>query len=312
VLLDVCKESRAITIKNYQALFKAPPPPPLIWRYNGSPKSVDLREHLKRLGLRQTGTVESMPRVLASYMNENPTEIAKFQWFGELKEGPPSHLLCPRWFNPAKDTLLLNTPDKYWRYDRMLWSPFRSETLQIRFIAFELDHFFRIHPSHGKKRSWNNRILRRPGSISPPIRFDRLADGSLECIALICKEDCEVITIQLDETGKLAPDQWAYQYDTKCQEHKERFTDHKWSNVTWRVFLGKRPGVKLWDRAAAWKLDNTIWQREKRKLLLVHPDVYIEWHLAQRFHVPPPPQLPVEPTLLPGGDGATWLGPVRS
>ena len=309
LLLSVCRESRQLILKKYQSVFKPPTPSRFLWQYTGSPKSIDLRENLKTLGLVQRGTIRTMPQVITEYMNAYPDEAEKFKNFGTHKD-MNDDVICPQWYNPKYDVLFLKTPHRFWRYDKRLWCPWRHEASEVRDLAFELDRLIRVHPSYGRKRAWTNRILRRPGSNNPEIRFDRLSKGVLESVALILKEDCEVIMIRLDETGKLKPDEWSFSLDVESQEFKEQM-DTSWSGVTWKVTLGKKEGVGLWSRAAAWKVDNRLWEQDKREICKDKEGVMLLWHIAERsrFFVPTPGR---KVQLLPGSDGKTWLGPCVS
>ena len=306
ILLSVCREARSLVLKRYQSVFKPPTPPLYSWQYTGSPKSIDLRANLKKLGLVQRGTIKTMPEVITEYMNTHPDEAEKFKDFGEHKD-MNDDVICPQWYNAKHDVMLLKTPHRFWRYDRRLWCPWRSEASQVRHLAFELDRLIRVHPSYGRKRAWTNRILRRPGSNNPEIRFDRLGKGVLESVSLILKEDCEVVIIRFDETGQLRPDEWSFTLDVESQEFKEQMGD-SWSAVTWQVRLGKTKDQGLWNRAAQWKVDNRLWEQDKREICKERAGVMLIWHIAERsrFFVPTPGR---KAQLLPNSDGKTWLGP---
>jgi hypothetical protein len=306
LLLSVCKEARLLGLKKYQSVFGATAPPRYIWEYTGSPKSVDLRANLKSLGLVQKGTIKSMPLVITEYMNAHPDEIEKFQRFG-TRQDMSNDVISPQWFSPQHDVLLLKAPRRLWTYHKTLWCPWRREATEIQHLAFELDHLVRVHPSYGRKRAWTNRILRRPGSSNSGIRFDPLRDGDLQSITLLLLEDREVITIRLDETGKLKPEEWSYYLDVDSTEFTEQMSS-SWSGVTWRVFLGKKERVGLWERAASWKVDNKHWEQDKREICKEKDGVMLVWHLAERCRrfVATPGR---KAQLLPNGDGNTYLGP---
>ena len=306
MLLSVCREARQMTLKKYQSVFRPPSPPEFVWEYTGSPKSADLRSLLKTLGLVQKGTIKTMPIAIAEYMNAHPDEAVKFKDFGTKKDAC-NDVICPQWYAPMDDVLVLKAPQRFWRYDKKLWCPWRYEAGQIHHLAFELDRLIRVHPSYGRKRAWTNRILRRAGSSNPDIRFDKLSRGVLESVILLLKEDCEVIVIRLDETGKLKPEEWSFSLDVFSTEFKEQM-DASWTGVTWRVTLGKREGIGLWDRASMWNLDNKHWEQDKREICKDKDGILLLWHVAERSRrfVPTPDR---KAQLLPDGDGKTYLGP---
>ena len=80
------------------------------------------------------------------------------------------------------------------------------------------------------------------------------------------------------------------------------------SSDLWKVTLGKREGVGLWDRASTWHVDNLLWEHDKRELCKDKDEIPLLWHLADRYR-----HFVLDPTrkarLLPGGDGKTYLGP---
>lgn len=305
-LLGVCAESRQLALKKYQSVFK-PQPLKYAWVYTGSPKSFDLRQILKSLGLVQRGTIVTMPKVIAEYMNDHADEAEKFKNFGVLREADPD-VISPQWYCPKDDVLFVKAPEIYWRYTDKLWSPWRREARHVRNVAFELDRFIRVHnTSYGSKRCWNNRILRKINSSNPAIRFDRFSKGVLESVTLLLLEDVEVITIRLDTTGLLKPDEWSYSLDLASQDFKEQMGVW-WSGVTWRVTLGSKEGDGLWDRAATWKPNNQLWEQDKREIIAAKEEVALLWHIAERsgsFQ----PVAGRTATLVPNGDGSTYLGP---
>lgn len=305
MLLGICKETRDLIHKKYQTVFQVPSPAKFVWEYAGSPRSADLRALLKKLHLPQKGTIKSMPPVITQYMNAHPNNIEEFKEFGVQKD---ASLITPQWYSPIDDVLLIKTPQRNWRYEQRLWSPWRLEASQVRHIAFDLDRLIRFHPSFGKKRAWSNRILRRPGSSAPDIRFERLRKGVLESITLLLLDDCEVIKIRFDETAVLKPTEWAFSLDTSSTDFKEQMGT-SWTNVTWNVTLGKPNGVGLWDRAATWNVDNILWEHDKRELCRNKDEITLLWHLAERSrHSYMHPRRRAR--LVQGGDGMTYLGPV--
>lgn len=167
-----------------------------------SVKSVYLRQTLKALRLPQKGTVASMPKVIAEYMNTHQDKAEKYKDFGTKGKKVFIGPITPLWYNPKSDALLINAPSRPWaRNLNQLWRPYGNAALKIRHLAIELDHFHQQTPSRSWKRTFTNRILRRDNKKNP-IRFRTLATGDLETVTLLLKEDCEVITIRLDDTGE--------------------------------------------------------------------------------------------------------------
>jgi hypothetical protein len=171
-----------------------------------SPKSVSLRQTLKTLRLPQRGTIVSMPKVIAEYMNAHPEKASEFTRFGTKSKEVFLRPITPLWYYPKNDVLLIKAPSQPWgRNLDQLWRPYGSAALKIRHIAFELDHFTHhgfigFRNSHSYNRSFTNRLLRLENK-EHPIRFRNLANGDLETVTLVLKVDREVITIRLDDTG---------------------------------------------------------------------------------------------------------------
>lgn len=243
-LLSVNREARQCAEEKLTSVFQAPR---LSWEYNGSLKSAELRKVLKKLGLPQRGTITIMLQTISKFMNTGDPDTTGFNRFAKYTD-TSKDLAYPQWLDPKTDMLIFRFPVNDAATERisisksLLWTPSKgNESLKIRHIAFSVDALTTHARHYEGQRVWS-KLSGRSGLRDG--RFLTPRKASLESVAIVISDACEVLSFRVDSKSLLKPGEWAFKLDTDNDEFKEEL-GARWASATWKITLAKKDDWNL-------------------------------------------------------------------
>jgi hypothetical protein len=269
-LLLACHDSRQIAYPIYSPTFGPPMLGPLKWHYDGSLRPDDILRTARALVPNTYGTLTPTKELLAKinkYMgtwSERDGRQRRFAEFGR-RFRKSKGILCP-WFNADRDVLYTRfTKPEISRWTRgEIWSPMTAAKAgEVKHLAFEL--------------SWMG-TESRPWSQMASYRG--LEEHPLESVKLVLLQDCEVITIKVDDTDTLQDGQWSFSLDLNNEDFKEQM-GASFTGVAWQVTLAKKDDDSLWRLAKTWRPLHSAWEAQKRRLMPGKSSENHAWYDAQ-------------------------------